>query len=966
MNIVKKSDGTPNYRYFESPDTLNAIEEVKTWLLKHHKKAKWLHDFEPGGGLCQILAAVFKFKVEQNWRKFDFQSPNKMERNTEMFFAVEKALQQSGLLKVPQVYIQSDLDKVLVARVRDIVKRHQAVVVDNESEATHVVFDLPDSEEKNELVRPVMRREMGVMVHWLYTPDSYDAWFHNIAFDQELELAPAQPAQWKVDASTGKRRQNDTEDATLEFEDPAVEPSVQEVHSTKTKSKDSEFNPPRSSTVLDLDTLGSDSCVEGLEPPAPNLLIQKERKSGIKGDDDLMETNREQQLNSEFSMKAAGHMSEEYRNRVDMFSEKYKSKYTNERRWTDQEMLLLLEAIEMFPDDWNRVSEHVGTRTPEECIRTLSLKMKKLWSCPPWHFSHQLWTHGLRPLLPKQHWVDEIPPALLLAHTKNLEAVYAETGKLDSEIGLAYSGIAGTGEEDEDSLKKEQYNENDNNQDSENSKDQETSSVMENGSSALQEEQSESVAHDDINTVNLMPSEDSDVISENKKRIQAAAAAALGAAAAKAKHLASVEERRIKALIAALVETQMKKQEVKLRHFEELETLMDREHDTLEQQRQSLLQERQQFYLDQLRSVEIRARHQAQAELIRDGLLPHTFQLNFDQVPLARPIEPPLQQVDSENKDQIVTKDAVVSPKLERATTNGESSTAAASQNEVHQEEPVTSNTQPPIAAQSYPPPPTPQQPQQIVPGMFPPQQQQSSGYPGQQQYSAGPGPQYNYGPQPTAGPQLGPPPQQQTFGQYPPGAQQPVGYPPQGYGTPNPPRQQFIPQQYPPPPPQQQQALQMSAGGYGPRGPPAQQHYVQQQVFAQRGSPYQTQASVSYGQYTAAGPMNMAAMNPANSGFPGNQSPQPGYRPSSLVESYPPQQPGQPSPQDHHQLTAAQSGPHTPQMQQQQQQQAAQQYSNPHTPMSTQMAAMSPMQISGAMPPGAAGQQPPHNSAEC
>ncbi|XP_003376150.1 conserved hypothetical protein [Trichinella spiralis] len=942
MNIVKKSDGTPNYRYFESPDTLNAMEEVKTWLLKHHKKAKWLHDFEPGGGLCQILAAVYKFKVEQNWRKFDFQSPNKMERNTEMFFAVEKALQQSGLLKVPQVYIQSDLDKVLVARVRDIVKRHQAVVVDNESEATHIVFDLPDSEEKNELVRPVMRREMGVMVHWLYTPDSYDAWFHNIAFDQELELAPPQPAQWKVDASTGKRRQNDTEDATLEFEDPAAEPSVQEVHSTKSsfaafeiyiqhffvhlvaKSKDSEFNPPRSSTVLDLDTLGSDSCLESLEPPAPSLLMQKEKKSGIKAEDDLMETNREQ-MNSEFSMKAANQMNEEYRNRVDMFSEKYKSKYTNERRWTDQEMLLLLEAIEMFPDDWNRVSEHVGTRTPEECVtRFLFLPIedpylesedeKALGNGSPLAYQPFPFSKSGNPVMSAVAFLasvvdprvasaaakaaleqfgkdrDEIPPALLLAHTKNLEAVYAETGKLESEIGLAYSGIAGTGEEDEDLLKKESYNENDNNQDSEN-KDQETSSVMENGSSALQEEQSEAVSHDDINTVNLMPSEDSDGISENKKRIQAAAAAALGAAAAKAKHLASVEERRIKALIAALVETQMKKQEVKLRHFEELETLMDREHDTLEQQRQSLLQERQQFYLDQLRSVEIRARHQAQAELIRDGLLPHTFQLNFDQVPLARPIEPPLQQVDSENKDQIVTKDPVVSPKLERATTDGESSTAG--QSEVHQEEPVTSNvmqacsymqqpqTQPPIAAQTYPPPPTPQQPQQIVPGMFPPQQQQSSGYPGaqampgQQQYSAGPGPQYNYGPQPTAGPQLGPPPQQQTFGQYPPGAQQPVGYPPQGYGAPNPPRQQFIPQQYPPPPPQQQQALQMSAGGYGPRGPPAQQHYVQQQVFAQRGSPYQTQASVSYGQYTAAGPMNMAAVNPANSGFPGNQSPQ-------------------------------------------------------------------------------------------
>lgn len=43
------------------------------------------------------------------------------------------------------------------------------------------------------------------------------------------------------------------------------------------------------------------------------------------------------------------------------------------------------------------------------------------------------------------------------------------------------------------------------------------------------------------------------------------------------KHLAAVEERKIKSLVALLVETQMKKLEIKLRHFEELETIMDRE-----------------------------------------------------------------------------------------------------------------------------------------------------------------------------------------------------------------------------------------------------------------------------------------------------------------------------------------------------------------------------------------------------
>lgn len=42
-------------------------------------------------------------------------------------------------------------------------------------------------------------------------------------------------------------------------------------------------------------------------------------------------------------------------------------------------------------------------------------------------------------------------------------------------------------------------------------------------------------------------------------------------------HLAAVEERKIKSLVALLVETQMKKLELKLRHFEELETIMDRE-----------------------------------------------------------------------------------------------------------------------------------------------------------------------------------------------------------------------------------------------------------------------------------------------------------------------------------------------------------------------------------------------------
>ncbi|MDC5626403.1 hypothetical protein OFN08_18400, partial [Acinetobacter baumannii] len=36
--------------------------------------------------------------------------------------------------------------------------------------------------------------------------------------------------------------------------------------------------------------------------------------------------------------------------------------------WTDQELLLLLKAIEMYDNDLIRICGHVGSRTKEQCI----------------------------------------------------------------------------------------------------------------------------------------------------------------------------------------------------------------------------------------------------------------------------------------------------------------------------------------------------------------------------------------------------------------------------------------------------------------------------------------------------------------------------------------------------------------------------------------------------------------------
>lgn len=36
--------------------------------------------------------------------------------------------------------------------------------------------------------------------------------------------------------------------------------------------------------------------------------------------------------------------------------------------WTDQETLLLLEAIELYNENWNEITEHVGSKSKAQCI----------------------------------------------------------------------------------------------------------------------------------------------------------------------------------------------------------------------------------------------------------------------------------------------------------------------------------------------------------------------------------------------------------------------------------------------------------------------------------------------------------------------------------------------------------------------------------------------------------------------
>lgn len=247
MSIMRKKDGGPNHKFFESSETVAQFETIRIWLTKNCKKhiqadpptnkglavlvdqliqfqednfgkgvskpaltrlpMRFFMDFKTNGALCHILATAFKFKNEQGWRRFDFQNPSRMDRNVSIFIEIEKTLTANKFYVLPTIYLRSDLDKVLRDKVREMIKRHQGNLCSSESEATHVVFGLRKHPWEEELVRPVMKRESGgggALLHWIGWPDSYDTWVSpagGVAGMVDPEMPPSRDGPWEVYAN---------------------------------------------------------------------------------------------------------------------------------------------------------------------------------------------------------------------------------------------------------------------------------------------------------------------------------------------------------------------------------------------------------------------------------------------------------------------------------------------------------------------------------------------------------------------------------------------------------------------------------------------------------------------------------------------------------------------------------------------------------------------------------------------
>ncbi|KAL6457366.1 hypothetical protein MHYP_G00343290 [Metynnis hypsauchen] len=889
----RKKDGGPSNKFWESAETVAQLETVRSWIGKHYKKyvqtdapsskslsgliiqllqfqedafgrrasnpgltklpAKCFLDMKPAGALCHVLGSAYKFKTEQGWRRFDMQNPSRFDRNVEMFISMEKTLLQNNLLSRPVVYLSPELEQKQASKLKDIITRHQGSVTEDKLQATHQIYPSPILADEEEWLRPIMRLDQDVMVHWGMHPDSYDTLMSVSDIDADVEEPPSLDRPWKVHAKwvldtdtynewmneedyemddskrsmsyrrhiyprdeeehkvSGKKRRRSPspsssesrkkggkkgsglykrrgqqeeeleEDLTKDMEDPTPVPNMEEVVLPKNVNmkKDSENTPVKGGTMADLDDqedeflsgvrdeedqgreygrgldgeesateqthhiiipsytswfdyncihrierralpeffngknkskspeiylayrnfmidtyrlnpqeyLTSTSCRRNLTgdvcalirvhafleqwglinyqvdaesrplpmgpPPTPHFNVLTDSPSALVPlqHRPLQVPASQHMLNFPEKSREKPSDLQNFGLRTDIYAKKHpKTKGANAgREWTEQETLLLLEALEMYKDDWNKVSEHVGSRTQDECIlHFLRLPIEDPYlenseaSLGPLAYQPVPFSQSGNPVMSTVAFLasvvdprvasaaakaaleefsrvrEEAPPEMFNPNIRIVQEPERSLARLDPAFGMQSSNISGS---ESDQLEKSDGS---GMEKMELESEQHEKTVGENltgeGERVKNEERDESEGEkgeentaEEALEVGQSQGEEEDrgrrkELELVEANIATAAAAALASAATKAKHLAAVEERKIKSLVALLVETQMKKLEIKLRHFEELETIMDREKEALEQQRQQLLSERQNFHMEQVKYAELKAR----------------------------------------------------------------------------------------------------------------------------------------------------------------------------------------------------------------------------------------------------------------------------------------------------------------------------------------------------------------------
>ena len=248
-------------------------------------------------------------------------------------------------------------------------------------------------------------------------------------------------------------------------------------------------------------------------------------------------------------------------------------KQSSDEQWTDQETLLLLEGLELYDEDWNLVAEHVGTRGREQCIlHFLQLPIEDPYLGGKMERDLGSLQHNRVPFSESENPVMSVVTFLASVVNPGVAAAAAQSAL--KELALATTSARTEGEKTEGP-----------------GKSQSKTTDGKGESSEAMDVDADMVKAADVKEEGAVIG--GDIAGIPRSTLEKAAAAALGSAAVKAKSLADYEEREIQRLVTVVVEMQLKKLELKLQQFEELENILDMEKGELERQRQQL-------YLDRL------------------------------------------------------------------------------------------------------------------------------------------------------------------------------------------------------------------------------------------------------------------------------------------------------------------------------------------------------------------------------
>ncbi|KAJ8072619.1 SWI/SNF and RSC complex subunit Ssr2 [Marasmius tenuissimus] len=237
--------------------------------------------------------------------------------------------------------------------------------------------------------------------------------------------------------------------------------------------------------------------------------------------------------------------------------------------WTDQELLLLLEGVEMYDDDWNKVEEHVGTRTAQQCIRKfLELPIEDPYlnteaSMGPLRFGRVPFEQADNPVMSVVAFLaGVVSPGVAAEAAKT--ALHELTSKDEAGGKESEASKEGAGQEGKDDAMDE-----DGKEDAEHPAE---------GDMAVDQDGEKK------------PSGSSVKVPHSK--IVRAADLALKSSGKAAQQLADAEDNQIRSTLSQLIKLTLKKLEMKMSQFEELEEILEEERKGIESARMALHGER--------------------------------------------------------------------------------------------------------------------------------------------------------------------------------------------------------------------------------------------------------------------------------------------------------------------------------------------------------------------------------------